>query len=345
MKTLSYTFDKEAAWRKVRDRRVVVLDMNCWINMGDDKFPMATEVKGSLRSLVSGGFIFCPLSFGLICELYKQAEESRLRIGALMEELSLNISYASREEIFAWEVERGVRRLADAGPIDLSLSELYVPLIGYLSSRFQLEFADSWPSEELGAATKGFRGRLEALALTDLLKIRARNRRDGIFEAIKKVPVPKYSEESERTWQITKGDKGKTQRIEAEAVFRLYIKPALAKLPPPVLARFWEYGKTVARDKYGGFLGELLKSLPAMNNHVKLMAALSQNPKRKDKINDFFDFEIMPVPLAYASVFCAQDKGIRDLLLNRTDILKHVSCRYCFDLAELQGWLKAEGLG
>src|SRR5260370_517904 len=107
---VSCTFDKDAVWRKVRDRKPVVLDMNCWINMGDDKSAQSTRIKGTLRKLVSEGAIFCPLSFGLICELYKQAEDSRLRVGMLMEELSLNVSYASRDEIFAWEVERAVRK-------------------------------------------------------------------------------------------------------------------------------------------------------------------------------------------------------------------------------------------
>ena len=92
-KMIQLGFDKEAAWNKVKARLSVFLDMNCWINMGDDKSPLSTRVKGTLRKLVSDGAIFCPLSFGLICELYKQAEDSRLRVGTLMEELSLNVSY------------------------------------------------------------------------------------------------------------------------------------------------------------------------------------------------------------------------------------------------------------
>jgi hypothetical protein len=126
-KTVSWTLDKDMVWRKVRDRKPVVLDMNCWIDMADDKFLLATRIKDTLCKLVSDGLLFCPLSFGLICELYRQAEDSQLRVGTLMEELSLNVSYASQKEIFAWEVERGVRRLADAGPIDLSSMAFMLP--------------------------------------------------------------------------------------------------------------------------------------------------------------------------------------------------------------------------
>jgi hypothetical protein len=344
VKTVSCTFDKEAVWRKVRDRKPVVLDMNCWINMGDDKSPLATRVKSTLRRLVSEGIIFCPLSFGLISELYKQAEDSRLRVGTLMEELSLNVSYASREEIFAWEVERAVRRLADAGPIDLSMYELYVPVLAYLTSRFHLEFPEGFPAEHIEDFTRKLKERVESLTFTELLTMRAARKGDKIFEFIKQFPAPKYSEEAKRTWDMVKGDKQKIQRIESETIFKQYIQPAIQKLPLPVQARFLEYLKTCPKDKYGGCLGNLITHMPAIQNHMELMAAITQQPSRKDKINDFFDNEIIPVPLAYAYVFVAQDKGIRDVLRNRTEILKRNACRYCFDLVELEEWLKAEGL-
>jgi hypothetical protein len=343
-KSISCTFDREAVWQKVRYRSSIVLDMNCWINMGEDKFPSASRIKATLRKAVSDGLVFCPLSFGLICELYRQAEDSRLRIGTLMDELSLNVSYASREEIFAWEVERAVRILANAGPIELSRYELYVPVLAYLTSRFQLEFPEGFPQEHVEDFTKKFKDRVESLTFTELLTMRAARNLDKIFDYMKEIPPPKYSEASKDTWEKVKGDKQKILRIEAQSAFEQYIKPAIKKLPPAVMAKFWEYTLAVPKDKYGGFLGELLKSLPAIYNHVELMAAVTQQPSRQDRINHFFDNEIMPVPLAYASVFVAQDKGIRDTLRNRTEILKRNTCRYCFDLDELDDWLKAEGL-
>jgi hypothetical protein len=343
-KTVSCTFDKEAVWWKIRDRKPVVLDMNCWINMGDDKFPLATRVKGTLLRLVSEGAIFCPLSFGLICELYKQAEDSRLKVGTLMEQLSLNVSYASREEIFAWEVERAVCRLADAGPIDLSTYELYVPILAYLTSRFQLEFPEGFPAEHIEDFAKKLKERVESLTFTELLTMRAARKGDEIFDFIKQLPAPKYSEEAKHTWDMVKGDKQKIQRIESETIFKQYIEPTIRKLPLLVQAKFLEYLQTAPKDKYGGCLGNLITHMPAVQNHMELMAAITQQPTRKDKINDFFDNEIMPVPLAYASVFVAQDKGIRDVLWDRTEILKRNSCRYCFDLAELEEWLNVEVL-
>jgi hypothetical protein len=259
-----------------------------------------------------------------------------------MEELSLNVSYASREEIFAWEVERAVRRLADAGPIDLSMYELYVPVPAYLTSRFHLEFPEGFPSEHVEEFTKKFKQRVESLTFTEFLTMRAARKADKIFEFIKQLPAPKYSEESRRTWDMVKGDKQKIQRIESETIFKQYIQLAIRKLPLPVKAKFLDYLKTVPKDKYGGCLGELINHFPAIHNHMELMAAIAQQPSRKDKINDFFDNEIMPVPLAYASVFVAQDKGIRDVLRNRTKTLERSSCLYCYDLRELEAWLNTE---
>ena len=51
--TVSCTFDKEAVWRKVYDRKAVALDMNCWIKMVVDKSTLSTRVKGTLRKLVT----------------------------------------------------------------------------------------------------------------------------------------------------------------------------------------------------------------------------------------------------------------------------------------------------
>ncbi len=338
--TVSCTFDNSAVLRKVCRRKAVVLDMNAWINMGDDKSDLAIRVKGSLRKLVSEGLIFCPLSFGPICELYKQAEDSRLRVGTLMEELSLNVSYAPREEIFDREVQRCVRTLTDAGSVDPSDSELYVPVVAYLTSKFELSFREGFPVERVQEAANIVNERASSLTFTELLKMR----NDNIFNFAKSYPFPNFSEERKRIWDALGGDRQKIIRHEAEFVFRLHIQPTMNSLSPSAKVRFLRYLAIAPKDKYGGVLGELLKWMPAIQNHIEIMAAVLQNPSRRDKSNDFFDFEIMPVTFAYASVFVAQDKGIRDMLQNRTNLLKRSSCRYCYDLSDLEKWLNTEAV-
>ena len=61
-----------------------------------------------------------------------------------------------------------------------------------------------------------------------------------------------------------------------------------------------DYLKTAPKDKYGGCLGDLISHMPAIRNHMELMAVVTQQPSRKDKIpleNRFPQvFEIWLVP-------------------------------------------------
>ena len=129
--------------------------------------------------------------------------------------------------------------------------------------------------------------------------------------------------------------------LESQAALHFEVLPRLARSSPQVQQRFKEYVLAAkekaeknqgATEQYAAFLADLLKSLPALYNHVELNKTISQNPTQRFEINDWFDHEIMPVPLAYASVFVAQDKGIRDLVKNRTKILKRQSLRVLLQL-------------
>ena len=280
--TISCTFDKDAVWKKVHSRKSVVLDMNCWINMGDGKFSSAIQTRKTLARLVDEGRIFCPLSGGLICELYKQAEDSRLRVGALMEELSLNVSYANREEIFELEVGHAIRRLVGVGSNDVPGSELYVPVAGYICSHYSLEFDAELPSDCSRTISRQVGERLQSLTFTELLKMRAGRKEDGIFEFMKQLPAPSFSDGARQTWEAMNGDKWKIQRIEAETIFKCYIQPAIRKLSLDVQMRFLQFLKSVPQNKWG-FLDELLKHLPALKNHVEIMATITENPPERTR--------------------------------------------------------------
>src|SRR5437773_935282 len=91
--TIQPCFDKASAWSKVKDKITIFLDTNGWIEMRDDKCPIAGRVRERLKNLVSEGRVICPLSWGLIEELFKQSHDSRKRTARLMEELTLNVAY------------------------------------------------------------------------------------------------------------------------------------------------------------------------------------------------------------------------------------------------------------
>jgi hypothetical protein len=122
---------------------------------------------------------------------------------------------------------------------------------------------------------------------------------------------------------------------------------AIVGLPAPVIDRFTKHIQDAVKltdgtnslKEYAAFLEELLAKLPALNNYIELLTTIAQNPTQKFEMNDFFDHEIMPVPLAYADVFVAQDKGMKHLLGHSTKVMARTSCHYCYTLDELYKWM------
>ena len=88
---------------KLKGRTSLFFDINVWIDLADSKSPLANRIKRLLKVLVEDRKILCPLFAPVIWELYKQQYDSILRVGELMEELSLNLWFAPKEEVFRKE--------------------------------------------------------------------------------------------------------------------------------------------------------------------------------------------------------------------------------------------------
>ena len=257
-----------------------------------------------------------------------------------MEELSLNVSFASRLEIFDWEVGTTIRRLAGVDTIDSSLRALYVPVVAYLSSQWHLEIPDDFPEEQLNDFRRAVERSLDSLPFTKLLTMRAARTGDKIFDFLKAIPPPGFAEAAKQTWNAAAGNKQKIVRLVEETVYNQHVGPMIAKMPVAIRPSVLNYFETVPNDDRGGVFRNLLNSLPALQNHIEIMVTATQQLTRKDKINDFFDYEILPIPMAYASVFVSKDKGIRDILVNRTEMLKRTRCVYFSSLEEFDEWLQ-----
>ena len=333
---LQLGFDKESAWNKVKDRLSVFMDMNCWINMRDERYPVAVAVRDRLKDLVSSGQVVCPLSWGLIEELFTQSPDLRRRTASLMEELSLNVTYVMRREAFEWEITRSVRRLASEEADD-SLNGLFAPVAAFNGSQFPVEFPEDYPiqkvdQERVRAIAKQGLGMTGLAQLVDTLDVPPN---EGHHP-------PAYSEAARKAMALAKGNKSKLLEMEANEVFRIYVVPSLMKFPPAVVAQWM--ATVVNPSKRDTLTPESYLSLPALSNYVEIMATVDSQPSRKDKNNDFFDYEIMVVPLAYSSAFVSKDKGIKHLLTQRTQILKRTSCQYCDGLEALEQWFKDKGM-
>lgn len=332
---MSYQLDRDAVWQKVEGRKALYLDMNVWIDMADGEKTAAQPIKARLHELVASGKLFCPLNASLIWELYKQTF-TQARTGQLMEELSLNVCYAPSREIFSWEIECFAKRTAKLEDSRCNRKMLYVPVLGYLASSYTLSYPPGTPREQVIEPGKIVSERANAFTLTELLGLR-NNGDMGTF--LKAQPATPRQAAAEAMRQFTQGDRGKVWRLTEESVFNQYIMPAISKLPLNLKPSLLACVVNAPKDKYGGCLPTLLPSFPALHNHVEVMTRASRNTSRKDKQSDFYDLEMMPVPLAYADAFLSQDRWVREDFLKPGEFTKRNQCQVCFDYADLGRWL------
>jgi hypothetical protein len=323
-------FDKDAVWNKVAGRLSVFMDTNCWIDMADETNDTACRVRDKLRDLVASGGVFCPLSWGILEELFKQSGESLQRTASLMEELSLNAIFVMRTELYQWELSRSVRRFRGE-PADDSLKGLFVPPAAFVGLGPCLVWNADVPLSPEAQENA------QAYVKYNLLKI-------GVVELAEKMggskldeTPPAYSEAAKKVKEKFKGNKKKLFLEEAGNCFYMYITPLLLKYPEQVIAS-WSAQFGPPDDEEAWFLTALVE-LPALHNFIDIMVVADSQPERKDKYNHFMDNEIMVAPLAYATVFVSKDKAIRDMLRNRTKILSRIKCQYCDSLDALETWL------
>jgi len=320
-------FDKDGVWGKVNGRLSVFLDSMCWIEMAHGAKEIACRVRDRLKTLVASGHVFCPLSWGILEELFKQSGESLKVRASLMEELSLNAIFVMRTELYEWELSRSVRRLLGE-PVDDSRNGLFAPPAAFVGSGPCLVLnADVPLSPEAQENAKAY-------MKYDLSKI-------GVVELAEKMggskldeTPPAYSEAAKKVKEKFKGNKKKLFLAEAGNCFYMYITPLLLKYPQQVMAS-WSAQFGPPDDEEAWFL-KALAHLPALHNFIDIMVVADSQPARKDKYNHFMDNEIMVAPLAYATVFVSKDKAIRDMLRKRTKILSRTKCQYCDSLDALE---------
>lgn len=330
--TIAFGYDKDAVWNRVQGRLSVFLDTNCWIDMADGKKDTAARVREKLRQLVVAGRVFCPLSWGILEELFDQSGPSLTRTASLMEELSLNAIFPMREELYVWELSRSVRRFL-GGPADDSLNGLFVPPAAFVGSgpcvSFELPDGVSLGPEARAHAQAFMKRELSKIGVVELATKMAGSRMD-------RTP-PAYSEVAKKAKELINGNKKQIFLAEASNSFRLYIAPLVDRYPLEVM-QGWSEQFGPPENEEAWFLN-LLAELPALHNYTDVMVVASSQPDRKDKYNHFMDNEIMVAPLVYADVFVTGDKGIRDIVGSRTKILSRSKCRYCDSLSTLETWL------
>jgi hypothetical protein len=324
-----------ALHKKIRGRKSIFLDIHYWIKLAREKDQTAIKIKNLLHALVEGGMIFCPLSKDVLDELFKQEHESSRRVAELMDRLSLNVCFANSNEIYSKELLNHLVAVVDDKKYEIEDTDLFVPVMAFLSSHAELAFPDSFPDDNIKTLSKFLTDKLSQMTvveLVDLLKSKLPLRIETDLSG--------YS----RTWKerrdLAKGNRSSMRRVEEEHIARTVILPRLNKLrgmlPLSIQEKYLRYVRSLPKDRYDGTLGSILKDLPSINNLIDVMTVAGLDVNLKPRINHYHDMEMMIVPLTYSNVFVSEDKWIRHLLgqLNGTTHRKRAVYLDSFDRLE-----------
>jgi hypothetical protein len=329
---------------KVQGRLSISLDMNVWNHVAREVNEDASYIKSRLEELVAAGKIFCPVTFSNIVEILKQNYESALRTGSLMEELSLNLSFGIDKEIYKKEIANFLRRFVDESEQPLPIADVYVPMMAFLESNGSLLFPEQLPgsSDKREEITQEFTNRLSGMKLTDML--------DGFKDKLPMpisdlVSAPEYSDVWKERWDAAKGNKGKMRLVEQDHFVREVLTPGLHeqgnKLPPEARRKFNEYILALReKNDPSAATSEIIKHMPAMRTAIEIMTITGFDLTRKATLNDFFDIQMLMIPLSYADVLVATDKWLRHLLTTQKSVFDTGNVRYISSLSDFREYLK-----
>lgn len=330
---------------KIADRISIQFDINVWNFLARDVSDEATRIKTLLKNLVERGKVFCPLSFSVIAELLKQNYESALRTGSLMEELSLNISFALDKEIYNKEILAFLQKFIDGKKVSVSKSDIYVPIMQFVGADltdFMLSMLHTASKNKLEEYRSVIDARIATMTLTDILNAFKPLLPLSLYKVLK---APEYSEIWKERWAYAKGNKLKMREIEQNAYVMQILIPELLKekdnLPNEARQKFMDYIKSLSKNSPAIASREIISNLPALRSAIEILTITGYDPTRKGTMNDFFDIQIMVTPLAYADVLVATDKWIKHLITTQSDVFDVNRAVYFHSLSDFEIYLKS----
>ncbi len=296
-------------YSEISKRKVYLFDTSVWIRLADKRTKEAIKLSELLEIKVNEGKIFCPLTAPTIVELRKQEGSSLKRTALLMEKLSLNIVFRQMDQIIDNEIKYFLKYLQTENFTPLSNKALFGSLLSYLSPSFKIK--DITPetnslSFSLGQMIKDITV-TEYIALLENKSVPARGKSSS------------YQAQNIKRREEAGGNKSKMRRIEIEYIAKNIVVPKLNKqrsiLPIKDQLLIVDKVKKLSKHKkYGTAIDRILPFLPIVSAYIDIMTVSGYDINRKDTDNDFFDRDIMIYALAYSGVFCAVDKGIKDVM-------------------------------
>jgi hypothetical protein len=321
-------------------RTILFLDTNIWIDLAEQRSDEACRCFQLLTTGVTSGRLLCPVAAPLLWELFKQNYESAQRVAQVMDSLSLSTSFAAPSEVHSIEAVWCAQGLLRGSVISVPRSNLLVPIISYLSSDSYLEFSDTWPAEQRKEAATLAASRLRNLNISQLVKIRR-----SALPQPEPVQPPQFAAAHQRRAEHARNNKRKAWLIEAHAVASRELLPRLAalksRLPPDSQAAFLAATSALPRGDFGTRLTGLLKHTPSLLVRAEIMTLAGFDTNRKDSMRDFYDREMMIIPLAYADAFASHDRWIRHILGSPPTVLSAWPARFLPGLREVSHFVQA----
>jgi hypothetical protein len=329
--------------QEIENRISIALDTSVWFNLTEEVNDQVKRVKLLLIDLVKQGKIFCPLTFPGISELLKRTYQNAVEVAALMDELSLGVAFASDETIYRKEIERFLLNAIYGEERFLEKREIYAPVMGWLAAGGSLDFPQGFPgsSEDRQKVTDYLAGLLKSMKISDFVKLC-----NGRLPLPDVVNQPNY--DWKKRWEENQGNKKKLREIEKQAVLTRILErikeETTLESPEQTLIfklRAGDYIHSLPKDKDGTSATAVLERMPAHKNMVEVMTFTGFDPNRTNKINDFYDIQLMIIPMAYADVVVAIDKWIRELMKSHGKTLHNRSAKYIGDWSEFESYLSS----
>lgn len=333
--------------RTLEKKRAIYLDVNFWnqitdASIGASNNPLAHELLGLLRELVSNGQIFCPISDSTFIEAFKQKiPHVRKATAHLIDELSLNVALIPFDMRVGTELAHFIHSSstpASVYPLDQLVWSRPSYVLGYVHPKT----TGFDPATEL-AMQKTFFDHMWSFPFSEIVeRIGDSQLSDSlIFDSLAMRLNIGNAEHADELRSFPH-----TYRVEIEGIIDIYANIAAEimndmayKATGSSAPRGSEEWITV-EHQCKNHLAEEFKKEPAKNAlrtpHINacLHAYIRWNKGHKLEANHFYDFRHASAALGYCDVFLTE-RQLRDMVTTKhTALDKRYGCHVIHRLDE-----------
>lgn len=328
---------------QAQGRISIALDTSVWFNLAEYNDEQVKRVKILLIKLVEEEKIFCPLTFSTLSELLKRSPENARKVAGVMDKLSLGIAFVQNTEVYYREIEMFLLSALKNQAFEVDRKTLLGPVVGWLGGNLHLDFPDGFPAsaEQLEDFMTQSADHVNSLTVTGMI---------NLLQPV--LPLPGIIEQPNydwnRRWLENDGNKNKLRLIEKQAVFQRIIDEIIKETDSVDAFKSYffktnvmNYIDSLPKGDDGTAADAILERMSAHTNMVEVMTFAGFDPNRTDKMNDFYDLELLIIPMAYADVIVATDKWIKNLMKSYGEKLHRNSAKYYGNWSDFEEYLRS----